>query len=139
MLCFKANDHLKFLKSLTLSDNKKIFELESEYARMGVPSPQWAASELNKDYALCDTYPKVLHFPATASEFVIKGSAGFRSKGRLPVLSYLHHNGASICRCSQPLTGLNARSVEDEQLFHHIMDTNKANFVYVVDTRPKVR
>lgn len=70
---------------------------------------------------------------------MIKASAGFRSRSRLPVLSYLHSNGASICRCSQPLTGLNARCVEDEELFHHIMKTNlNSKFMYVVDTRPKI-
>ncbi len=36
LLCFKPNEHLKFLKNLTLNDNKKIFQLESEYARLGM-------------------------------------------------------------------------------------------------------
>ena len=74
-----------------------------------------------------------------APSSVLQGSAGFRSRGRLPVLSYLHSNGASISRCAQPLTGLNARSIEDEQLIQHISATNKnASFMYIVDTRPKV-
>jgi myotubularin-related protein 6/7/8 len=77
--------------------------------------------------------------PASASNAILQGSAGFRSRGRLPVLSYLHPNGASISRCAQPLTGLNARSVEDEQLIQNISATNKnASFMYIVDTRPKV-
>jgi myotubularin-related protein 6/7/8 len=54
-------------------------------------------------------------------------------------LSYLHHNNASICRCSQPLSGLNARCFEDEQLLQHIIQTNdKSKILYVVDTRPKI-
>ncbi len=54
-------------------------------------------------------------------------------------MSYLHHNNASICRCSQPLSGLNARCFEDEQLLQHILQTNdKSKVLYVVDTRPKV-
>ena len=72
-------------------------------------------------------------------EWILKGSASFRSRSRLPVLSYLHDNGASICRCAQPLTGLNNRCIEDEQLLQLILNTNsKATFMYIVDTRPKV-
>ena len=139
LLCFKKNDHLNFLKSLTLSNNKKIFELESEYARMGVPNHQWASTSINLNYQICDTYPHILHVPNSASDGILRGSASFRSRGRLPVLSYLHSNGASICRCAQPLTGFNARCIEDEQLFQHIVNTNQnSKIMYVVDTRPKV-
>lgn len=41
---------------------------------------------------LCDTYPQSLFVPASASTIVLVGSASFRSKGRLPVLTYLHKN-----------------------------------------------
>ena len=44
-----------------------------------------------------------------------------------------------MCRCSQPLSGFSARCVEDEQMLHAILKANpKSNFMYVVDTRPKV-
>ncbi|KAG2457916.1 MTMR8 protein, partial [Polypterus senegalus] len=46
--------------------------------------------------------------------------------------------GAAICRCSQPLSGFNARCVEDEQMLQAISDTNKSSpSMYVVDT-PKL-
>ncbi|KAG2464369.1 MTMR8 protein, partial [Polypterus senegalus] len=46
---------------------------------------------------------------------------------------------AAICRCSQPLSGFNARCVEDEQMLQAISDTNKSSpSMYVVDTRPKL-
>lgn len=68
------------------------------------------------------------------------GSSRFRSKGRLPVLCYLHQNKASICRCSQPLSGFSARCMEDEKMLNHVLRTNpNSSFMYVVDTRPKVR
>jgi len=41
---------------------------------------------------LCDTYPEELYVPASASTAVLIGSSRFRSRGRLPVLTYLHHN-----------------------------------------------
>lgn len=49
---------------------------------------------------------------------------------------------AAICRCSQPLSGFRARCLEDEQMLHCILKSNpnpKSEFMYVVDTRPKVR
>lgn len=124
---------------MTLSENKKIFDLESEFARMGVPNNEWGCTLLNLNYDICDTYPHVLFVPSAANDATLRASASFRSRGRLPVLTYLHENGAAICRCAQPLTGLNGRCVEDEQLFQHIVDANSnARFLYVVDTRPKV-
>lgn len=73
-----------------------------------------------------------------------KASAKFRSKGRLPTLSYLHPNGASITRCAQPMAGLRQkRCQEDEQLVQCIFSSNpnKATVKhnYIVDARPKAR
>lgn len=46
---------------------------------------------------------------------------------------------AAICRCSQPLSGFNARCVEDEQLLNCILQSNpNSKTLYVVDTRPMV-
>ena len=88
---------------------------------------------------LCDTYPQALFVPTCASTVILVGSASFRSKGRLPVLTYLHKNQAALCRCSQPLSGFSARCVEDEQLMNCIVQTNpNSKFMYVVDTRPRV-
>lgn len=106
---------------------------------MGVPNDHWCLTTLNEQYELCDTYPKHLYVPTTANTSVLMGSSRFRSKGRLPVLSYLHHNKASICRCSQPLSGFSARCMEDEKMLNHVLHTNpNSGFMYVVDTRPKV-
>ncbi|XP_025830809.1 myotubularin-related protein 8 [Agrilus planipennis] len=115
------------------------FSLEKEYRRMGVPNNYWALTNLNKNYELCETYPTKICVPVSAASNILIGSAKFRSKGRLPVLTYLHKNGASINRCSQPLSGFNARCIEDESLLNHILTTNPASpFMFVVDTRPKI-
>lgn len=39
---------------------------------------------------LCDTYSCHLYVPACADSATIQGSAKFRSKGRLPILSYYY-------------------------------------------------
>ena len=117
------------------------YDYLAEFRRQGAPNKHWVITDLNVNYQLCDTYPRHLLVPATASEQVLRASAAFRSKGRLPVLSYLNQaNGASICRCSQPLSGpFDTRSEEDKSLLSAILRTREASKVlYIVDTRPKV-
>uniref|UniRef100_A0A2H1VF86 SFRICE_020635 n=1 Tax=Spodoptera frugiperda TaxID=7108 RepID=A0A2H1VF86_SPOFR len=116
------------------------FDIQTEYQRMNVPNDQWVLCTANKDYELCDTYPSEVYVPARASTAVLLGSASFRSRGRLPVLAYLHHNKAAIARCSQPLSGFSARCMEDEQMLDLIRRANpNCGYMYVVDTRPRVR
>ena len=105
-----------------------------------MPCETWVHSNLNEEYGLCDTYPSHLYFPVSASTQVIIASSKFRSRGRLPVLSYLHaENQAALTRCSQPLSGFSARCVEDEQMLEAILRSNpKSEVMYVVDTRPKI-
>lgn len=43
-------------------------------------------------FQLCDTYPRYLYVPVSATTPILMGSAKFRSRGRLPVLSYLHRD-----------------------------------------------
>lgn len=106
---------------------------------MKVPCNEWKLTAMNNDYLLCDTYPSLLFVPSNADKTILLGSSRFRSKGRLPVLTYLHPNKASISRCSQPLSGFSARCMEDEQLLQEIRKTNpNSSILYVVDTRPRV-
>ncbi|XP_031830304.1 myotubularin related protein 6 isoform X1 [Nomia melanderi] len=115
------------------------FNLQSEFQRQGVPNEEWSLSYLNGNYELCDTYPKYLYVPSTSTNSTLIGSAKFRSRGRLPVLTYLHSNKAAICRCSQPLSGFSARCPEDEQIMYNILCTNpNSKYMYVVDTRPRI-
>lgn len=115
------------------------FKLENEFRRMKLPNNDWHLTTMNKDYEFCDTYPSQLFVPSAANMTVLAGSSRFRSKGRLPALTYLHPNKASICRCSQPLSGFSARCMEDEQMLQEIRKTNpSSSILYVVDTRPRV-
>ncbi|XP_066114405.1 myotubularin-related protein 6 isoform X2 [Saccopteryx bilineata] len=118
----------------------QLFDLAEEYKRMGVPNSNWQLSDANREYKICETYPRELYVPRIASKPIIVGSSKFRSKGRFPVLSYYHQNKeAAICRCSQPLSGFSARCLEDEHLLQAISKANPANrYMYVVDTRPKL-
>ncbi|NP_001372164.1 phosphatidylinositol-3,5-bisphosphate 3-phosphatase MTMR6 isoform 7 [Homo sapiens] len=118
----------------------QLIDLAEEYKRMGVPNSHWQLSDANRDYKICETYPRELYVPRIASKPIIVGSSKFRSKGRFPVLSYYHQDKeAAICRCSQPLSGFSARCLEDEHLLQAISKANPVNrYMYVMDTRPKL-
>lgn len=136
LYCFFYNSQDEILDK---TDGWLNFNLDAEFARFIDLDKTWIASDVNSNYTICDTYPSKLFVPSTATKECLVESAKFRSKGRLPVLSYLYLNGAAICRCSQPLSGFNNRSLEDEQLLEHITNANPTkNDLYIVDTRPKI-
>uniref|UniRef100_A0A914VYK7 phosphatidylinositol-3,5-bisphosphate 3-phosphatase n=1 Tax=Plectus sambesii TaxID=2011161 RepID=A0A914VYK7_9BILA len=114
-------------------------DLDAEFRRQGVDN-KWKMVDFNGEYQYCDTYPRRLMVPSAASTQTLIGSCQFRSRARLPVLTYWHRaNSAAICRCAQPLTGFSARCVEDEQLMDHIAKANAhCGVLHLVDTRPRV-
>ncbi|XP_017146423.1 myotubularin-related protein 6 isoform X2 [Drosophila miranda] len=115
------------------------FNLEAEFKHLLVPNDNWTLCSMNEKYELCDTYPRQIYVPKEATTLMLISSSRFRSKGRLPALTYLHNNKASICRCSQPLSGFSARCLEDEQMLEAIRKTNtNTDYMYVVDTRPRI-
>ncbi|XP_039205331.1 myotubularin-related protein 7 isoform X2 [Crotalus tigris] len=114
--------------------------LMEEYNRMGIPNNYWQISDVNRGYWVCDSYPTDIYVPKSATAHIIVGSSKFRSRRRFPALSYYYkQNNASICRSSQPLAGFSARCLEDEQMLQSIRKANPgSDFIYVVDTRPKL-
>ncbi|KAJ7310566.1 hypothetical protein JRQ81_007513 [Phrynocephalus forsythii] len=118
----------------------KLIDVGVDYQRMGLPNDYWEMTDANKDYEVCNTYSPELVVPKAATKAMVLGSSKFRSRGRIPALSYFsRENNAAICRCSQPLSGFNARCLEDEQFLQAIREANPGSpFMYVVDTRPKL-
>ena len=97
---------------------------------------------MNERYEISDSYPAVWAIPMAASddEF-IRSVCSFRSRSRLPILSWLHpYSQASITRCSQPMVGVaSKRNRDDEKYFQMILDANaQAHKLYVMDARPKL-
>lgn len=118
-----------------------VYNFEREMARQGVPCAAWRLTAVNQSYGVCPTYPRLLAVPSTMTdEDLIKGAA-FRSKGRLPALSWLNpRNLASITRCSQPRVGLaGKRCAEDEALIQAILQVNPTNNkqLHILDARPR--
>ena len=85
------------------------YDAHAEYTRQGAVAPGsgWRATKLNERYGLCATYPTVLHCPSLTTDEELEEVAKFRSKQRLPVLSWFDHSShAAIVRCAQPLIGI---------------------------------
>ena len=112
--------------------HKAEYDARREYARMGIsgksaegPGAAWRITDINQDYSYSPTYPKVLCVPKTVSDNTLKHGGAFRSKSRIPCLSYLHSNGGSITRSSQPMVGVQSkRSPQDERLVSAIFSSH---------------
>ncbi|KAH9483902.1 Phosphoinositide 3-phosphatase [Psilocybe cubensis] len=109
-------------------DGWTIYSPRDEYVRMGVGtrSKAWRFTDLNKDYTFCPTYPSRLVVPTRISDTTLQYASKYRSKCRIPILSYLHWaNYGSITRSSQPMVGITqSRSVQDEKLIEAIFQSH---------------
>uniref|UniRef100_A0A4X2KA60 Myotubularin phosphatase domain-containing protein n=1 Tax=Vombatus ursinus TaxID=29139 RepID=A0A4X2KA60_VOMUR len=94
--------------------------------RQGIPNESWSITKINERYELCDTYLSLLVVPANIPDEELNRVTSFRSRGRIPVLSYIHPKSqATITRCSQPMVGVSGkRSKEDGKYLQAIMDFN---------------
>lgn len=64
----------------------------------------WRRCSANAAHALCASYPRELIVPASITDGALGCSARFRSKGRVPALTWINPcTGAALCRSSQPL------------------------------------
>eukprot|EP01102_Stenamoeba_stenopodia_P014112 TRINITY_DN4658_c0_g1_i2.p1 TRINITY_DN4658_c0_g1~~TRINITY_DN4658_c0_g1_i2.p1 ORF type:complete len:1077 (+),score=251.60 TRINITY_DN4658_c0_g1_i2:182-3412(+) len=119
----------------------EIYDIQKEYQRMGVTrSPRWRISNLNVIYGMCESYPNHVVCPVTITDEVLDAVAKYRSRGRLPALSWIHPtNEATITRCSQPMTGVtNRRCTEDEALLRSILAASpNSKLLHILDARPR--
>ncbi|KAM6144223.1 myotubularin isoform 3-T3 [Erethizon dorsatum] len=122
-------------------DGWTVYNPVEEYRRQGLPNHNWRITFINKCYELCDTYPALLMVPYRASDEDLRRVAAFRSRNRIPVLSWIHpENKTAIVRCSQPLVGMSGkRNKDDEKYLDAIRETNKQNSkLTIYDARPSV-
>ncbi|NWS46689.1 MTM1 protein, partial [Probosciger aterrimus] len=118
-----------------------VYRPMSEYRRQGLPNDRWRVSFINEHYGLCDTYPSLLVVPYNATDDDLKKVAAFRSRNRIPVLSWIHpETQAVIMRCSQPLVGMSGkRNKDDERYLDIIRDANgQMSKLTIYDARPNV-
>uniref|UniRef100_A0A8B9K4R1 Myotubularin n=1 Tax=Astyanax mexicanus TaxID=7994 RepID=A0A8B9K4R1_ASTMX len=117
-----------------------VYKPMDEYRRQGLPNERWRISFINSNYELCDTYPTILVVPFKATEEDLRRVATFRSRCRIPVLSWIHRdNQAVIMRCSQPLVGMSGkRNKDDERYLDIIREANGTTKLTIYDARPNV-
>jgi len=120
----------------------KLYNPVTEFERMGIKTgdenAKWRVTYVNRKYMLCDTYPAILAVPGLKDN-ELELVAKFRSKGRLPVLSWIHpKNFSTITRCSQPLCGvIGNRSAEDERYINVIRCAHSFQHkLTIADCRP---
>jgi myotubularin-related protein 6/7/8 len=99
-----------------------LYDAKAEWKRQGISDKGadrgWRISKINLDYTFSPTYPALLAVPSTISDNTLNYAGRYRSRVRIPVLTYLHPvNNCSITRSSQPLAGIRGnRSIQDEKL-----------------------
>ncbi|CAH0363743.1 unnamed protein product [Pelagomonas calceolata] len=95
-------------------------DLGAEFARQGVATDaRWRFTQANSSYDLCATYPPLLIVPAALSDARLKEGSRWRSKRRVPVLTwYDRASGAALIRASQPKSGITGAHVDDAALLH---------------------
>ncbi|KRX00915.1 hypothetical protein PPERSA_09521 [Pseudocohnilembus persalinus] len=150
----------------------EIYNCEKEFARMGLQiapvgvienqqqQGQYLQNENNFEFRwvdnskgqICGTYPPLLVVPYNMIDDLLKKVAQFRSRERIPALSYAIknpiQNGNSqyiaLYRCAQGRGGIGHqnRSFEDEKYFRIIgdpTDTNRQEYnCHIFDARPKI-
>ncbi|KIK59568.1 hypothetical protein GYMLUDRAFT_201729 [Collybiopsis luxurians FD-317 M1] len=113
---------------LPTSNGWSIYSPRDEFGRMGIGTrtKAWRFTDVNKDYSLCPTYPAKLIVPTKISDTTLQYASKYRSKCRIPALTYLHwSNFASITRCSQPMVGITQnRSIQDEKFIEAVFQTH---------------
>lgn len=74
------------------------------------------------------TYPALIAVPSSISDNTINYAGRYRSRARIPALTYFHPvNNCTITRSSQPLVGVRQnRSIQDEKLLATIFSTSRS-------------
>eukprot|EP01130_Rhizamoeba_saxonica_P011917 TRINITY_DN4975_c0_g1_i3.p1 TRINITY_DN4975_c0_g1~~TRINITY_DN4975_c0_g1_i3.p1 ORF type:complete len:737 (-),score=116.64 TRINITY_DN4975_c0_g1_i3:216-2426(-) len=125
-----AFQHKEYSHDYDSNPHLGVFDIEEEYKRLNFPNDLFRISYVNQDFDVCHSYPQSLILPASVNLESICGSKEFRSKGRIPALCWIDNiSGATISRCSQPLTGITGRndSKLDQDLVARIFSSKGPN------------
>jgi hypothetical protein len=114
-----------------------VYDIKQDAKRMGL-SEKWRISTINQDYQFSPTYPQFLIVPQRISDNTLKHIGKFRSKARIPALSYIHSNQCTITRSAQPMIGLKQnKNIQDEKLIEAIFNSTKVEKeCLILDARP---
>lgn len=101
-----------------------VYHIQQEFARQG------NSSAVLMDNKVCDTYPNQLLLPAGFSPASLVAASKFRSRARVPAVTWHTGTGITLSRSSQPMSGVLQRGNRfDEEL------VGKLQVRYIVDCR----
>ena len=118
--------------------NIKIYNFEKEFKRQEIDFISGKNKQFkildNSNFKFCETYPKKLIVPYELNDSQLKESAQFRTKDRLPTLTYRYKKyGNCIWRSSQTKSGFSGINKSDILLLTKIANNQK---LYIYDARP---
>lgn len=132
------------------------FDIIKEYNRQGVPVSvdvenrnvsrfPLRFTDVNQNFDLCSSYPRILVVPESISDSQLIKVAAFRSKGRIPILSWTNPDlKCTLWRSSQPKSAFK-RCIEDEIMITTLSSFYKNNGdpqedrpFAILDARPKL-
>jgi hypothetical protein len=89
----------------------------------------------NTDYKFCESYPKRLIVPNNITDEELKKCSEFRTKNRIPTLTYRYNlNGSCIWRSSQTKGGFSNYANKSDVLLLTLISNKKKLYIY--DARP---
>ena len=125
----------KLLKTKFKINGWELYDFDKEFKRQKVDFKNTFDIVDNSDFKFCPSYPKKIIEPQISLDDLEK-SALFRTKKRIPTLTYRHKNGFCIWRSSQTKSGIMGKSENDVKLLTKIAETSKKLLIY--DARPKI-
>ena len=130
-----------YKKQIKNSKKIKIYDFFNEFKRQGINFNYNSSTNnlfrimKNIDYKFCESYPKKLIVPYKITDEELKQSSEFRTKNRIPTLTYHYNkNGSCIWRSSQTRGGLSNYPNKGDVLLLTLISNNKKLFIY--DARP---
>jgi myotubularin-related protein 1/2 len=146
---FSEAYHNEIKKEKNYFNGWNIYDPIREFSRQGVTEDNNLGLRFcyaNKNFKLCETYPEFLIEPAQMTDEDLKQASQYRTKNRLPIMTYYHYNPNSdddkcvptIWRSAQNKGGLmgSKKNDADINLIKYIKDMSKNLYIY--DCRPKL-
>ena len=113
----------------------EIYNFDKEFKRQNVDFKYTYDIIDNSNFLFCSTYPEKIIVPNMAKKDLEK-CAFFRTKKRIPTLTYRHKNEFCIWRSSQTKSGFMGKNEKDVVFLTKISERSKKLIVY--DARPKL-
>jgi len=121
-------------------DGWNLFSWQDEFRRLKLNPKLWKIFKQSQKFELCSSYPQQIIVPSSISKSDLFKVAQFRSKGRVIALTWHDAtNNVSICRSSQPMTGVIgwSRCVQDERYVETIRTFGESKKLTIVDCRSR--